>query len=64
MKHLSTISRMPVPAAQQTSDLSFLLSILGLISDLSTLFLGSFSTIFSGLLSALTTFNSAKNTGT
>jgi len=64
VKHLSTISRMPVLAEQQTTDLSFILSILGLISDLSTLFLGSFSTIFAGLLDALAAFNGVKNPGT
>ncbi len=62
MKHLSAISRMPSPAVQQTTDLSFIISILTLVSDLTTLFTGAFSTIFTGLVSALSQFNTAKTT--
>ena len=61
VKHITSISKTPVLAESSTTDLTFILSILGLASDLFSLFLGSFSDVFSGLLTALGEFNSVKN---
>ncbi|MCC6489570.1 MAG: hypothetical protein IT364_18880 [Candidatus Hydrogenedentes bacterium] len=61
MKHVNVITKTPLIANEDTTDLSFILSILGVGFDLLTTFVGAFSTIFEGLLSALTTFNGIKN---
>jgi len=61
VKHITSISKTPVLAQSSTTDLTYILSILGLASDLFSLFLGSFSDVFSGLLTALGSFNSVKN---
>lgn len=61
MKHVTTITRTPLLANDETTDLSFLLSILSLGFSLVTTFIGAGSTIFEGLLSALTQFNAVKN---
>lgn len=61
MKHVTTITKTPLLANNETTDLTFLLSILGLGFDLVTTFIGAFSTIFEGLLSALGQFNAVKN---
>jgi hypothetical protein len=61
VKHVSTITKTPLIANDETTDLSFLLSILGLGFDLLTTFVSAFSTIFEGLLTALGTLNDVKN---
>jgi hypothetical protein len=61
VKHVTTITKTPLLANNETTDLSFLLSILGLGFDLVTTFIGAFSIIFEGLLSALGQFNAVKN---
>jgi len=61
VKHVTTITKTPLLANNETTDLSFLLSILSLGFDLVTTFIGAASTVFEGLLSALTQFNSVKN---
>lgn len=64
MKHVNTITKTPLIANDETTDLSFILSILGLGFDLLTTFVGAFSTIFDGLLTALSTWNQVKNPST
>ena len=64
MKHVTTITKTPLIANDETTDLSFLLTILGLGFDLLTTFIGAFSTIFDGLLTALGTWNDVKNPST
>ena len=65
MRHVRTISRNPQFAQQSTTDLTFLLSILGLVGTLFTTFATSFGTALTGVLAALGTFNDIKNpTGT
>ncbi|MCC6697414.1 MAG: hypothetical protein IT365_17420 [Candidatus Hydrogenedentes bacterium] len=64
MKHVNTITKTPLIANEETTDLSFILSILGLGFDLLTTFVGAFSTVFEGLLTALTTWNQVKNPST
>jgi len=61
VKHLRTVSRTPQLAEQSTSDLSFLLSLLGLFGTLFGTFSTSFVTLFQGVLTALTAFNNLKN---
>lgn len=64
MKHVNTITKTPLIANDETTDLSFILSILGLGFDLLTTFVGAFSTVFEGLLTALSTWNQVKNPST
>ena len=61
MKHLRTVSRIPQLAEDSSTDLSFLLSILTLVSSLFTTFLGSFTTAFGGVLAALGAYDEVKN---
>ena len=61
MRHLRTVSRTPQMAQQSTTDLTFLISILGLVGTLFSTFLTSFTTVFTGVVHALDTFNSLKN---
>lgn len=61
VKHITLITKTPVLAESSTTDLTFILSILGLASDLFSLLLGSFSDVFSGLLAAVGEFNGVKN---
>jgi len=61
VRHLRTISRTPQFAQQSTSDLTFLLSILGLAGTLFGTFLEAFLGVFSGVLDALGTYNDIKN---
>ncbi len=61
MKHVTTITKTPLLANNQTTDLSFLLSILSLGFDLMTTFIGAASTVFEGLLTALQQFNDVKH---
>ncbi|MDZ4857412.1 MAG: hypothetical protein SGI88_00395 [Candidatus Hydrogenedentes bacterium] len=61
MKHLRTISRTPQLAEDSSTDLSFILSILTLLSTLFTTFLGSFTTAFGGVLAAIGAYDAVKN---
>ncbi len=61
MKHVTTITKVPLIAANETSDLSFLLEILGLGLSLLTTVVGGFTTIFGGVLEALSAFQGIKN---
>jgi len=61
VKHLRTISRNPQLAQETSSDLTFLLAILGLVGTLFGTFLTSFLGVFDGVLTALGTYNDIKN---
>lgn len=64
VKHVNVITKTPLIANEDTTDLSFILGILGVGLDLLTTFVGAFSAIFEGLLTALATFNGIKNPST
>lgn len=61
MKHVRMVSRLPMKAEQDNTDLSFILEILSLSLSLLGVFLTSFTTAFGGILEALGTYNELKN---
>lgn len=61
MRHVTPISKTPILAEDDQTDLSFLLSLLTLGFDLMSVLLGAFTTVFGGFLEALGQFNELKN---
>lgn len=60
MKHLRTVSRIPIHAEEQVSDLASLISILEFVLALFTAFTSGANTVFTGVVTALNTKTSEK----
>jgi hypothetical protein len=60
MKHIHVVSKTPTVA--QSTDVAFFLSLLTLGFDVATVLFSALSSVFDGLVTALTTFLAAKNT--
>lgn len=62
MKHIHVVSKTPSVAESTETDLAFLLSLLTFGFDIATVMFSALSSVFDGLVTALTSFLAGKNT--
>jgi len=61
VKHVYNISKTPLAAQSTPTNLDFLISLVTIGFELLTVFFNAFSTIFAGVIAAVTGFSANKN---